>query len=371
MNKLNKFCSLFIAEINESVKVSKSSSWPIYSNDDLHSVRKTAKRRFSWENITKTKTSKITKLKLQCDRINFLYRSPQTTSPPKSKSTFKTSTPLKNANKTSPTNSPESNLSTISQPPISQTSIDKRTEPQLTTCGDRLGARKTSLNEFKMLLLTSTSQKSVTKPSAVQQLKLRQEAMKASPLKILDLSSSPKSLTNRRSLQQNHSSPSMQFKKNNLLSPKSRWKYNNFSKYSISSIPEVNGEDEIAASDVKPTEPVKLVENTKPEAIYATPKRNKGISVESTSNVDSNIEASNNNLDDVNTETSPKTGVIETNFSLKDNIFLQTEENNFMRGEIKPYGASVRVKSSQKTAPAAVNDEPADTIASRTLETSF
>lgn len=307
----------------------------------------------------------MTKLKRQCDRISFLYRSSPAKSPPKSKSTFKTSTPLKSSDeKQSEDSSSESSF--CNNTPIPAASLDKRTDAQHTTCSDRLGVPKTSLNDFKKLLLTTTNKKITTKPSAVEQLKLKQDALKASPMKILDLSSSPKSLTNRRVFQQTHLA-----KKNNVMSPRARWKYNNFTKNSISSIPEVSGEDEAVANDErKPTEN-KIPEARKKlevEAIYATPKRKANAAA--TSTVTS--AAATDDACDVSTETSPKTGVIETNFSLRDNIFLQTEENNFMKGEIKSYGTSVSAKMSQKPAIAAKpNEKPSETASARTLETSF
>lgn len=346
---------------------------------------KEVKRRFSWENLTKSKDSKKRSKSKHRHRkfmlpLNF---SAKKTSP---KSTFKTSTPLKAANEKE-ISSKENENSFGNSISISQVTFNKPVSGQTTTCSDRLGVPKTSLNDFKKLLLNATNKKMSTKPSAVEQLKLKNDSLNASPMKILDLSSSPKSFMNRRVLQLQPSqiSTSSPYKKVNLMSPRSRWKYSNFSKSSIASIPEANVEDDvITTTETQQNEEKKLntdVSFTNP--LYATPqKKLSKIAEKMVTDVNiSNPQTPNATADSMEpiiakTESSPETGIIETNFTMEENIFLQAEENNFMRGEIKPYRASLAKKILQKSTDTEVStksnedDEP-NVTATPTLETSF
>lgn len=368
----------------------KSYTWPLSEKDE---TIKTAKRRFSWENITKAaKDSKLSKLRRRRDKFNWLNHSKSKKSSPKPKSTFKTSTPLKiNPERdVSMKTNKDSNFGNSTA--ISQMNYNNKTaEAQQTTCSDRLPTPKTSLNDFKKLLLNATNKKLSTKPSAVEQLRLRQESLAASPMKILDLSSSPKSFTNRRVFQQIQASPLSPYKKPNLMSPRSRWKYNNFNKSTIASIPEANAEDELTANDSKPTDNLNSTYDSH-AAIYATPKRNPIPVVAGSSNIENNISTGikpiecTTPMDTINspiaepiiakTESSPETGIIETNFTLDDNIFLLSEENNFMKGEVKPSFAA-KITTSKPTQKSIITDTPkpseqkSDNLASRTLETSF
>lgn len=339
-----------------------SLTWPLKERKP-----KVVKRRFSWENITKsTKESKLLKLRRRRDRFNWFSQSKEKKSPTKTKHTFKTSTPLKNQSDKESSSKMGKESSFGNTTAISHVS-NKTNEPPQTTCSDRLGTPKTSLNDFKKLLLNATNKRlSNIKPSAVEQLRLKQESMNASPMKILDLSSSPKSFTNRRVFQQMH--PSSPHKKLNLLSPRSRWKHNNFNKTPISSIPEANAEDEQTASEIKPTA------NQSNTPIYATPRKNPIPVIATNSNVSSVITSKTTNTPIApiiaKTESSPETGVIETNFTMDDNIFLLSEENNFMKGEVKPFAAKFTSNSST-TGIAKSSVEQSDTTESQALETSF
>lgn len=340
--------------MSETSKETQSLTWPLQQI-----TPKTTKRRFSWENITKTsKDSKLSKLRRKRDKFNWLKQSKDKKS--SSKSTFKTSTPLKGGNDKESSSEIERESSFGNSTAISQVNfMNKSNEAQLTTCSDRLGTPKTSLNEFKKLLLNATNKRITTKPSAVEQLRLKQEALNATPMKILDLSASPKSFTNRRVFQQ--PSSSSPYKKPNLMSPRSRWKYNNFNKSTISSIPEGNAEDETNAIETKPTE-----SNT---PIYATPKRNP--TIPNRPIVETNVLKSTPVEPIIaKTESSPETGIIETNFSMEDNIFLLSEENNFMRGEVRPFAATISSKSIQKSTTLDTSNEQ-NLDEPRTLETSF
>lgn len=360
-----------IPELSDTSREAKSDTWPVLNPQKTKP--KEIKRRFSWENLTKAKDSKRTKSKRRHRKFMLPLDFSSRKSPSKSKATFKTSTPLKAC---------ENNFgSGIS---ISQLTFNKTNSAQSTTCSDRLGVPKTSLNDFKRLLLNATNKKLSTKPSAVEQLKLKHDTLNASsPIKILDLSSSPKSFMNRRILQQTQNATSSPFKKSNLMSPRSRWKYNQFNKSSIASIPEANVEDDVSATDVGMMETEVQDEDTLSNSpVYATPQKQLATIQESAANQkESNISAPETPTVSADaceqiiakTESSPETGIIETNFSIKENIFLQTEENNFMKGEIRPYGASMTKKPIEKSTSDASQKmhEPEEVLAPPTLETSF
>lgn len=358
-------------EIEAKEREAKSASWPISSSMarafEVKKVKK--KHRFSWELLTSIKSIQVLRKSLPSLKSG---RSKSKASGGASQ--FKTSTPLKgdpavNSIATDASNNSLDHFgSNTSIPPISA-SISKSNETtRSTTCSDRLGVPKTSLNDFKRLLLTTAGKKATAKPSAVEQLKLKRDQAAAAaaaaaaaqdaaqPLKILDLSASPKSFATRRMLQSSNSSP---FKKTNLASPRSRWKYNTFNKMPIASIPEANAEDEggsgAAVIDIHmPVTPPKAIVPkptdeiaTKPVIVDSTPK--------------------------------PESMVIETNFPMEENIFLQTEENNFMRGEVRPAIFSTKISQKPMVArkPAnvvsnvtTVTDE-CSTNSQKALETSF
>lgn len=365
------FISIYLfPELSDTSRDAKSDTWPVSAKkeDNL----KEMKRRFSWENITKSskRTSKRRNRKFLLP-LSFSAKK----SPPKSKSTFKTSTPLKNAPEKSI--SSKSNVNDASfgnNTSISQVTFNK---PQTTTCSDRLGVPKTSLNDFKKLLLNATNKKiATTKPSAVEQLKLKHESLSSSPMKILDLSCSPKSFTNRRVLQQTQTSSSSPYKKTNLMSPRSRWKYSNFNKSSIASIPEVNIEDDATSIDSQNDDSnLKIVEKVDEIPIYSTPQKKPVINQDQNANI-SKFTPQKESIEPIiaKTESSPETGIIETNFSMEENLFLQAEENNFMRGEIKSYGASLAKKLTLKPIDEVSqmpDTAPVTTTSAPTLETSF
>lgn len=298
-------------------------------------------RRFSWEHLSKKKKPKLTTTKIH--HKNFLEK---LSIKPKPKVPFRTSTPLKNEIDKSSANFSSYNKSLT---PVRSTKSD---EVKNTKCSDRLGVPKTTLNDFKKLLLNTAGKKNLTKPSAVELLKLKRETVQdPSAIKILDLTHSPRAFTNRRLLNQGNSAPP--YKKPNIMSPRSKWKLNNFNKNTISSIPEVNCEDEATNSNPVPSE---LVDSKK-----VLP-----------SNLAKPHEQSKSNVID------------ETKISMRDNIFLQTEENNFMKGEIRPYGSMTTQKIIESKLLGKTNDKTnesqtldsnekteAKCSAKRALETSF
>lgn len=166
------------------------------------------------------------------------------------------------------------------------------------TCSDRLGPSKTTLMDFKKLLLATSGSKTVpvARPSAVQQLKLAGQTQAKtqtnetlnSSLNILELSGSPKTFANRRMNRQGINLISNSSPKTNLS--RTGWRMNNSrTNVMISAIPEVNSEEEIS---------------------------NKSIN---------------------------------ESLIFEENVFLKAEENNFMKHEIqlknKPYGSSGQTRA--------------------------
>lgn len=363
INFNDKFSFYFHTELSDSSKDLKSYTWPLPSR--FAATAKTPKRRFSWENLIKTPKNVNLFRKRTSNKLNM--SSSFIASKSQSKPAFKTSTPLKEARDSVNT----SNTSTFAN----NTSIvhnNRHIEAQRTTCSDRMGSPKTSLNEFKKLLLNANIKKAMTssKPSAVELLKLKQDVANSTPIKILDLSASPKLFTNRRLFQHSQASSSShgQHKKINVLSPRSRWKHNNFNKSYISSIPEAIVEDDMFES--KPTEspPIRDKSNS-PDSKSLKTMNDLDRAGEMTPST------SKNQLIIAETESSPETGIIETNFSMKDNIFLQIEENNFMPGEVKPFATGLRTHQNGPAKPIRSHHiqstEPTTTTPPPSLETSF
>uniref|UniRef100_A0A6P4F3V9 Serine-rich adhesin for platelets isoform X1 n=1 Tax=Drosophila rhopaloa TaxID=1041015 RepID=A0A6P4F3V9_DRORH len=188
---------------------------------------------------------------------------------------------------------------------------------RLNTCADRIGQSKTTLMDFKKLLLAKSAKASPVqrKVSAVELLKKSTQATPTPPtsktsgagqkapstgtkptvntsLKLLDLSGSPKTFANRRMLRQGQfGSPSKTF------APKMRGPVNL-----------------VAAAAAQPR--TDIMSSTILEAN----------SEEDHSNTSGGSRASS----EAGETTAP------SSFDLKRNFFLQTEENNFMRGELKP-----------------------------------
>uniref|UniRef100_A0A1B0CCS1 Uncharacterized protein n=2 Tax=Lutzomyia longipalpis TaxID=7200 RepID=A0A1B0CCS1_LUTLO len=187
------------------------------------------------------------------------------------------------------------------------------------TCSDRMGAPKTSLMDFKRLLLAKAGKNTaVSKPSAVEQLLKKPppkvdvaSPVKPSPLntslKIQDLSGSPKTFASRRMIRQGNfgGSPA----KGGLgggkhMSPRSvNWRLNSATKHDVmsTSIPEANSEEDNSSSPGSST------------------RRSSMASTDEAPPVDIKAETKN---------------VVEEIVKMKDNIFLKAEENNFMKHEM-------------------------------------
>lgn len=333
---------LYFSDKDEMIRLQKSATWPPNSVGSSPVKESNKFRRFSWEFLSKRRKPKLTAQKVHHKKFLEMLNIKA-----KPKTPFRTSTPLKQeADKSS------ANFSSYNQSltPVRSTKPD---DVRNTKCSDRLGVPKTTLTDFKKLLLTTTGKRNVTtKPSAVEQLKLKRDSVQeASAIKILDLTHSPRAFTNRRLLNQGNPPAVYKKPKPNIMSPRSRWKMNNFNKNTISSIPEVNCEEDATCSQVRSE------------------------IVDSKAMLPSNLAKPTGQS---------KTNIIETTISMRDNIFLQTEENNFMRGEIKPYGSATTQKSIESKFLAKTNDKShesqtldsserseAKCLVSHALETSF
>ncbi|KAH8278919.1 hypothetical protein KR018_011052 [Drosophila ironensis] len=215
-----------------------------------------------------------------------------------------------------------SDENTSQVPPMKQPSKNWNDDApeRLNTCADRIGQSKTTLMDFKKLLLAKSAKASPVqrKVSAVELLKKSSTppppqqkpsavGQKAAPgaskptlnssLKLLDLSGSPKTFANRRMLRQGQfGSPSKTF------APKMRGPLN-----------------VVAAAAAAPAR-TEIMSTTIPEANSEEDHSNtSGSSRASSEALEGEVKSSN-----------------LSSFDLKRNFFLQTEENNFMRGELKP-----------------------------------
>ncbi|KAJ6637303.1 hypothetical protein Bhyg_10033, partial [Pseudolycoriella hygida] len=242
---------------------------------------------------------------------------------PRNSSSFKTSTPSKDddltttskpsladeirnklhiqeggyhSNNSSPISSGRSTPRAVLEPQSGQASDAN----ELARCSDRLGTPKTSLMDFKKLLLSKAGKSvATTKPSAVEQLKLAKEVSKPtisnlnSSINILNLSGSPKTFANRRMIRQGTFGSPNKTAIPVGKSPRANWKYNYRTDVMSTPIPEVNSEEDSSPNSSK----------------------------------ERNTKQSQSPLPTV------EKGVIDEPLNMSGNIFLQAEENNFMRGE--------------------------------------
>ncbi|GAB0087313.1 SCAR/WAVE family [Sergentomyia squamirostris] len=199
------------------------------------------------------------------------------------------------------------------------------------TCSDRLGTPKTSLMDFKKLLLAKAGKSAtLTKPSAVEQLLKKptktdvpspvKPAVLNTSLKIQDLSGSPKTFANRRMIRQGNfgGSPAKAgLSGAKHMSPRSaNWRLNSAKKHDVmsTSIPEANSEEDNSSSPGNST------------------RRSSVISAIDDPPLDIKAETKN---------------VVEEIVKMKDNIFLKAEENNFMKHEMLQKTPSYTTNRSQ------------------------
>lgn len=268
---------------------------------------------------------------------------------PRNRNGFQTSTPSRgdDAAQAALNNSP-------CRQPLSRNPnwADDNSPERYNTCSDRIGHSKTSLLDFKKLLLAKSAKTSPVqrKLSAVELLKKTSPVNTAttettpvkvgtasgtqalnSSMKLLDLSGSPKTFANRRMLRQGQfGSPSKSFAPK-LKSATGGGLANTVQRTNIMSttIPEVNSEEDHSSTASSTNS-----SNASNEKEAVTPIT-AAIAVEG-----SNSRA----------------------YDLKRNFFLQTEENNFMRGEMKTtFGRSNHTTSATTLAPAPIATTAAGT----------
>lgn len=220
----------------------------------------------------------------------------------------------------SPINSGRSTPKGIFEPQASRTrhswSNNNVEIPQ--TCQDRMGTPKTSLMDFKKLLLNKGSTGRPGKISAVEALKASRGASPRSPcttpppvgvnssMNILDLSGSPKTFATRRMIRQGQFGGSLN---SSPSKSKHAWRFQNMRTEVITTaIPEVNSEEDSTPNSSNERSSWKF--DNKPEMI---PEEKNGDSPEKNLN----------------------TIVEEKQTPIKDNMFLREEENNFTKSEIQ------------------------------------
>lgn len=194
--------------------------------------------------------------------------------------------------------------------------------PASSTCSDRLGTPKTSLMDFKKLLLTKTSSQP-RKISAVEMLR-KSNAQKSptsvsvggssSPVNILDLSGSPKTFATRRMIRQgqfgvSNNSPT---KPNLSGKQKQAWRLQTTRTDVISTaIPEVANDEEQPESPQPKKHPIEQVKS--PEIV-----------IKDVAEVEKEIE-----------------NELVGNF--RENLFIKQDENNFTENEIRDAKKSAHV----------------------------
>lgn len=194
------------------------------------------------------------------------------------------------------------------------------------TCSDRLGTPKTSLMDFKKLLLNKTTTRA-GKISAVEQLKLSKSNVQKSTsptpiapgnnmnssMNILDLSGSPKTFATRRMIRQGQFGSSIA---NSPTKPggkqKHGWRIQNINRTDVIStaIPE-------AANDEEQESSPNASQQRKPIEIIKSPE----IVIDNAPEVEREVEE-------------------EKVASLKENLFIKQEENNFTENEIREHKKS-------------------------------
>lgn len=194
------------------------------------------------------------------------------------------------------------------------------------TCSDRLGTPKTSLMDFKKLLLAHGSKSNLTtggKLSAVELLKKSKSAAQPvypdtkvsanSSLNILDLSGSPKTFATRRMIRQGNfgnGSPS-KISNGSKLSSRGGWRYSNMrSEVMSTAIPEANSEEDNSSPCNSAS-----VSRSQSQSRNVTPTA-------SINEVSSSLNSAEHEV------------IEEKTSNIRDNIFLQEDENNFMKGEV-------------------------------------
>lgn len=197
------------------------------------------------------------------------------------------------------------------------------------TCSDRLGTPKTSLMDFKKLLLNkNTTARVPGKVSAVELLKMSKSNVQKAPsptptslnssMNILDLSGSPKTFATRRMIRQGQFGPNLSNSPSKSSKQKQAWRLQNMRTDVISTaIPEaaLDEEQESAANANQQRRPIEI-------------KKSPEILIEDVTEVDAE------NEHERATEAATKA------VNLKENLFIKQQENNFTENEIREHKKS-------------------------------
>lgn len=198
------------------------------------------------------------------------------------------------------------------------------------TCSDRLGTPKTSLMDFKKLLLNKNTTVRAGKISAVELLKQTKANAAKSPsptpgvsainssMNILDLSGSPKTFATRRMIRQGQFGPSLSNSPVKSSKQKHAWRIQNMRTDVISTaIPEAaNDEEQESASNTN--------QQRKPIEIKKSPE----IVIKDVTEVDAEVEREKSSAE------------ASKAVSLKENLFIKQQENNFTENEIREHKKS-------------------------------
>lgn len=205
------------------------------------------------------------------------------------------------------------------------------------TCSDRLGKPKTSLTDFKKLLLNKNTSLRAGKISAVELLKQSKSNVQNSPsttpgslnssMNILDLSGSPKTFATRRMIRQGQFGPSLSNSPSKSSKQKHSWRMQNMRTDVISTaIPEAanDEEQESSANTNQPRNPIEM-------------KKSPEIVIKDVTEVEAEVEHG-------------RVAEASKAVSLKENLFIKQQENNFTENEIREQKKSAALSLQQQRA---------------------
>ena len=210
--------------------------------------------------------------------------------------------------------------------------------PSTSTCSDRLGTPKTTLMDFKKLLLNKNPSARSGKLSAVELLKQSKTNVQKSPsptpgslnssMHILDMSGSPKTFATRRMIRQGQFGPNLSNSPSKTSNKqKNAWRLQNMRTDVISTaIPEaVNDEEqETTASNIYvQRQPIEI-------------KKSPDIVIKDVTEVEAEVEH--------------EKAMESLSVNLKENLFIKQQENNFTENEIREHKKSATLSLQQQRA---------------------
>lgn len=192
--------------------------------------------------------------------------------------------------------------------------------PSTSTCSDRLGTPKTSLMDFKKLLINKNLTAKSGKISAVELLsKSKQQSPSPPPnMNILDLSGSPKTFATRRMIRQGQFGPSLSNSPSkSSAKQKHAWRMQNMRTDVISTaIPEAANDEELESAA-----------NTNQQRKSIEIKKSPEIVIKDVTEVEAEVEHE-------------KAAEANKAAKLKENLFIKQQENNFTENEIREHKKS-------------------------------